>query len=98
MRKKRLTAEDILHLSSLSKLQLSKSEVRKFQTQLGETLDYMENLAEIKVDNLVEDLTKNTENNLREDSIEKDRLLNVADVFKNSKKKKSEYFAIKRIL
>jgi aspartyl-tRNA(Asn)/glutamyl-tRNA(Gln) amidotransferase subunit C len=40
----KLTKDDVLKLASLSRLRLSKEEVKKFQIELSEILDYVEHL------------------------------------------------------
>lgn len=89
MSKKQLTKEEILHLATLSKLQLTDAEIEKYETQIDETLDYVQNLSELDTSNVKEtnqavDL-KNVE---FEDGEKNERGLT----------NKKGYFSVKRIL
>lgn len=53
MKKTKLTSEEVKHIARLASLNLSEEEVKKYQKELSETLDYIENLNEVD--------TKNTE-------------------------------------
>lgn len=102
MVKRNLTKAKILHLATLSKLILTESEVEKLGRQLGETLDYMENLGEVKMGE-VEDMPAGRQELgevgvLREDEIEKERQLLIEKALCNSKKRKGNYFVVKKIL
>lgn len=100
MKKGKLETKDVLHLANLAKLQLTDEEIKKITPQLSETLEYMENLSQVRT----EDGRRNTEDGiqktkeLREDRVESDRLLVVEEALGNSKKRKGNYFGVKRIL
>lgn len=89
MSKKQLTREEILHLAKLSKLQVTDAEIGKYQKQIDETLDYVQNLSEL-------DTSKVKETNHTVD------LINVEfeDGEKNDRglTSKKGYFIVKRIL
>lgn len=102
MTKKILTKEEVLHLAKLAKLHLSEKEIEKYQKQLRETLDYIENLNEIKIDSVKTGQcpvsTQGTNNIFFEDKISKERILPLSQVLVNAKNKKNNYFTVKKIL
>lgn len=96
--KKKLSTSDVAHLADLSALKLSESEVEKFQNQLIQTLDYMENLNELPLDswtptNHVTDAV----NVYFNDGEKNTRALSREEALKNSKKKKDGYFKVDKI-
>jgi aspartyl-tRNA(Asn)/glutamyl-tRNA(Gln) amidotransferase subunit C len=99
MAKKILSKEEVLHLAKLAKLSLTDVEIKKNQKQLGETLDYIENLKQINTDKITSDFyTTSAKNVFEEDKISKKRTLSLVEVLKNSKGNKDNYFVVKRIL
>lgn len=101
MSKQILTADDVLHLGRLTQLSLTDREVKKYQQQLTETLEYVKNLSEIAAakpkdkDNLTADSHKNI---FFEDQIASDRVLSQAKALANAPKQKDQYFVVERIL
>jgi len=88
MVKKVLSKDEVLHLAKLAKLSLTDAEIKKYQKQLSETLDYIENLKQINTDKVAPDFyTTSAKNVFEEDKISKDRIL-----------KKEGFFRVKRIL
>ncbi len=94
---KKLSQDQVLHIAKLANLKLSKSEVEKFQEQLGEIIAYVDSLN--KVD------TKNTsptfqvtglKNVFRQDKTEKG--LTQEEALFNAKKTHKGYFMVKGIL
>jgi len=99
MKKSILSKKDILHLAKLSKLELSEKEVEKYLHQLEETIEYVNNLNELKTDSVIPtSQTTHLINVKFQDGAENKRKLNIGDVFKNAKTKKNNYFIVKRIL
>jgi aspartyl-tRNA(Asn)/glutamyl-tRNA(Gln) amidotransferase subunit C len=99
IKKKVLERKDILHLAKLSKLQLTDKEIEKYLKQLEETVEYVDNLNELKTENL--DPTSQTTNLLNvgfEDGEKNSRNLPQEIATANSKKKKSGYFVVERIM
>ncbi|MCX7996775.1 MAG: Asp-tRNA(Asn)/Glu-tRNA(Gln) amidotransferase subunit GatC [Patescibacteria group bacterium] len=47
MTQKQITRDDILHLAKLANLQLTEAEIKKYMSQLEETIEYVENLSEL---------------------------------------------------
>lgn len=88
MAKKILTREEVLHLAKLAKLTLTEAEIKKYQKQLSQTLDYIENLKQINTDKITSYFyTTSAKNVFEEDKINKERIL-----------KKASFFKVKRIL
>lgn len=100
MGKKILSKEEVLHLAKLVKLTLDEGEVKKYQKQLGETLDYIKNLKELKTKKTNNYFSSfhNAVNVFFKDEISKKRQLFKEDVFKNAKKRRGNYFIVERIL
>ena len=88
---------DIDHLAQLANLPLSTEEKKKFEKQLGETLDYVKQLEEIDTKN-VEPTSQVTglENITRED--EAAPSLSQEDALKNAKSQHNGFFKVKSIL
>lgn len=65
-----LTKEEVLKVAKLARLEFSEGEIQKFQIDLNNILDYIEQLNEVDTDK-VEPLTEihEFETNLREDEI-----------------------------
>ena len=47
-----ISKEEIHHIAELSRLDLSEEEIEKYREQLGEILDYIKVLREVKTDNI----------------------------------------------
>ena len=94
-----LSKEEILHLAKLAKLQLTEDEITKYQSQLGETIDYIKNLDEldtkdVEPTNSVVDL----KNVMFEDGAKNEKGLNVKEAISNAKKVKDGMFQVDRIM
>lgn len=88
---------DINHLAKLASLPLTNEEKKKFEKQLGETLEYVKRLEEINTKN-VEPTSQVTglENVVRED--EASPSLSQEEVLVNAKSKHNGFFKVKAIL
>lgn len=88
---------DIDHLARLASLSLTNQEKKKFEKQLGETLEYVKRLEAINTKN-VEPTSQVTglENVVRED--EASPSLSQEDVLSNAKSKLNGFFKVKAIL
>lgn len=93
-----LTKPDVLHLAHLAKLTLSDEEIKKFQKQLSETLDYVKNLGEISTTKTVSASQDQPKNVFFNDQISDNRVLSTNESLANAKKKKDGYFTVDRIL
>jgi aspartyl-tRNA(Asn)/glutamyl-tRNA(Gln) amidotransferase subunit C len=89
MKKRILTRKEVLHLANLVKLTLTEDEIIKYQKQMRETLNYIENLKEINTDKVSIDFSTNKAKNIFfKDGVSNKRILS----------SKSNYFVVKRIL
>ncbi len=70
MPKTKLSAEQVRHVAKLANLPLSEKEVRQFEEQLSETVDYIDSLNELDTENVppTSQVTGKV-NELREDKI-----------------------------
>lgn len=95
-----LSKENVIHLSKLSKLDLTDDEQKKILQQLNDTLHYVENLHELPTDSVSSKsahVTKTT-NVFSEDVVDKKRILPPDEALQNALVKKKNYFVVKRIL
>ncbi|MFA7253666.1 MAG: Asp-tRNA(Asn)/Glu-tRNA(Gln) amidotransferase subunit GatC [Patescibacteria group bacterium] len=90
----KLTAEEVLHIARLSKLELSKEETGKYQEQLSSILAYVEQLNEVDTDG-VEPTANVTglENVEREDIVEPSGITH-EDIAKNAPEFKDGSFIV----
>lgn len=94
-----LTKEEIIHIAKLASLSLNEDEIKRFQKQLSETLDYVKNLQELDTNNVkTTDHTVDAQNVYFEDGKKNSRGLSQQEALANSKSKKNSYFVVKRIL
>jgi len=99
MAKITLKKDEIIHLGKLASMSLTDKEIKRFQKQLAETLDYVKNLQELNTDKVKPtDHTVESKNVFFEDGKENSRALTQEEALKNSKNKKNNYFVVKRIL
>ncbi len=96
---KDLTKDDIVHLSKLASLQLSDEELELFQSQLTETLHYVENLHELDTKSIPPtNHTMDQKNVTFEDGTKSERKLTQEEALFNAKEKKNNLFLVKRIM
>ncbi len=93
----KLTKDQVKHVAKLANLPLTDEEVTKFEGQLSETLDYVDQLNEIDTTG-IEPTSQVTglENVLRED--ETSASLSQDEVLQNTKSKHNGFFKVKAIL
>lgn len=99
VKKNQLTKEEILHLAELAKLKLTEQEIIKFQKQLQETVDYIDNLNELPTEKVTES-SQNHDliNCFFKDGATNERQLKRNETLANVPNKNSQYFVVKRIL
>lgn len=69
--KKKLTEEDVKNVAKLANLTLTAKEVEKFKSQLEETIEYIDHLAEVDTSNILPtSQVTGLENIYREDEME----------------------------
>ena len=88
---------DVSHVAKLANLLLTDSEKKKFEKQLKDTIEYIENLNEVKTEG-VEPTSQVTglENVLREDEVSPS--LSQDEALSNAKSTHNGFFKMKRIL
>ncbi len=93
----KLTKDQVKHVAKLANLPLTDEEVTKFEEQLSETLDYIDQLNEIDTTG-VEPTSQVTglENVLREDETKPS--LSQDEALGNTKSKQNGFFKVKAIL
>lgn len=99
MKNTQLSTEEVQHLAKLANLSINDDEIKKYQGQFNETLDYIENLKELNTDG-VSNATSvfNTVNVNFVDGTENKRGLSVKEVLQNAKNTKGNFFNVKRIM
>ena len=87
---KRLTKEEVIHIAKLARIPLHYNEVEKFQTQLSETLKYIEILSELNTEGIQPcNQVTGLKNIGKEDKTEKS--LNLSEVFSSKKSFKNMF-------
>lgn len=96
MAKSRLTKAEVEHIAKLAQLELTEKEIKKFQKQLSDILDYVSQLDELDTAG-VESTSQVTglENVFREDETKPS--LTQKEVLSGAKKKHNNFFKIKAI-
>lgn len=94
----KINKEDILHLAKLANLQLSESEIDKFQKQLSEIVDYFRKLNSVDTEG-IEPIAQLTDlvNAYRDDKYSRQREISQEQAIKNARSKKSGLFKVKAI-
>lgn len=95
----KITKKKVKHIANLARLELSPSEIKKFQQQLSDILKYMENLNELKTEETsptsqVTGLTNIT----RKDKLSPTWQYSRDAILKNAPEKLEGYFKVKTIL
>lgn len=94
-----LSREEIKHLAKLANLSLTEEEIEKYRKQLTETVEFVDNLNELNTERVnATSQTTNLTNVLFEDGDKNTRALSTETALKNAKKKKDNYFVVKRIM
>lgn len=92
-----LTREEVVKIVQLSRIELSESEIEKFQKELSTVLDYVAELKKVNTDGL-EEVSQVTGlvNVQREDIAEVAE--NREDIFKNAPEMRQGFYEVKAIL
>jgi len=94
-----LSKDEIIHLGKLASMSLTDEEIKRFQKQLAETLDYVKNLQELNTDKVKPtDHTVESKNVFFEDGEKNTRNLTQEEALQNAKNKKNNYFIVKRLI
>lgn len=88
---------NVKHIAKLANLPLSPAEGKKFETQLEETITYIENLKEIPTENITETPQVTGLENVTRQDVAKPSL-SQEQALENAKKKKNGLFIVPAIL
>lgn len=93
----KLTKEKVKHIGKLANIELTPEEIKTFQKQLSEILDYVNKLQELNTSN-IEPTSQVTglQNVFREDKVEKS--LTQKQALSNAKKTYKGFFVTKRVI
>jgi len=99
MSAKKLSREEIVHLGKLADLKLTDQEVKKYQAQLAQTLDYVKNLNELDTGKVLTTQYNTSAKNVSfDDGIRNEKGLTQEQALKNSLKNKKGHFVVKKIM
>lgn len=99
MPKQKLSVNDIQHLAKLSALALTPEETERYTKQFEETLEYVENMSQLDTTTVPTAKHMSGQKNVYfEDGIKNERLLSPDEATVNSKKHKSGYFVVDRLI
>jgi len=99
IKKQTLSREEVLRLADLVKLELSEEEIVILQEQLGETIDYIQNLNELDTDGVKETShTTNSHNVTFIDGAPSTRTFTQKEATINAKRTRDGYFIVTKIL
>lgn len=91
-----ITEEQVLHIANLAKLKLSDDEKKMFTTQLGEIINYFQQLNELDTSNVIPAFKAiKGENVFREDKIEKG--IEIHDALKNAPDVEGNLFKVPKM-
>lgn len=95
----KLTTNEVLHVARLAKLELSSLEVKKFQDQLSKIISYVDELDQVKTED-VEPTSQTTglSNVTREDKIVVDDCLSQKEALSGASRAHNGYFVVDAIL
>jgi aspartyl-tRNA(Asn)/glutamyl-tRNA(Gln) amidotransferase subunit C len=94
----KLSRDDVLKLARLSRLKLSEAEIEKFQTELSEILEYVEQLDEVDVSALEPTYQVTGLKNVTRPDEPVDYGVTPADLLKNAPAVADNQFKVKRVL
>lgn len=92
----KLTLDEVKHVAELAKLELTPKELKKFQIQLSQVLDYVGQLSKVKTDGTYPtSQVTGLENVFRDDQTKPS--LTQEEVLLGAKQKKNGFFKVKAI-
>lgn len=95
----KLTNDDVLHVAKLAKLDLTKSEVDKFASQLSNVIDYFGELSKAETEGVeATSQTTGLENVYREDIAQNSKSLSQDEAISGTDNTHNGYFKVKAIL
>ncbi len=93
-----LTREQILHIAKLAKLELTESEIEKFQKQLSDVIEYFEILKSIDTSHISPKTHTIELTNRFEQKKIGESTLKRSEALKNAKEKTDKYFVTDAVL
>jgi aspartyl-tRNA(Asn)/glutamyl-tRNA(Gln) amidotransferase subunit C len=95
-----LTEIEVKKIAKLAKLELTDTEIKKFQLQLSEILDYVNMVQNIDTTDVAPTFqtTIGDENRFNEDTNQNSNSINKDDALKNAPLKNEKYFKTKAVL
>ncbi|MFC1727702.1 Asp-tRNA(Asn)/Glu-tRNA(Gln) amidotransferase subunit GatC [Patescibacteria group bacterium] len=96
MTKLKLTKDEVTHVAKLAQLELTAAEIQKFQKQLSQILDYIDQLKGLKTEG-VKPISQTTglENVFRLDEVQPS--LSFEQALSGAKKQKNNYFKVQSV-
>lgn len=99
MNTKKLTTDDVLHIAKLAHLPLTKEQIAKLPDQLTSVIGYMSKIQSLETAHVVETAqVTGLENVMREDVVDKDRMLTQEEALFNAKATHNGYFMVDAVL
>jgi len=96
---KDLTRQDVLHIAQLANLPIAEESIEKYQKDLSETLQYVENLDELDVSKTeASSHTTDLQNIFFEDGTKETRKFTQEQATQNAKNVKNGQFVVKRLM
>jgi aspartyl-tRNA(Asn)/glutamyl-tRNA(Gln) amidotransferase subunit C len=94
----KLTRDDVLRLAALSRLKLSEAEIAKFQEELSQILDYVEQLEGVDINGLEPTYQLTGLKNIMRADKEIDYGYTSDELLKNAPATQNKQFKVKRVL
>jgi aspartyl-tRNA(Asn)/glutamyl-tRNA(Gln) amidotransferase subunit C len=94
----KLTREDILKLARLSRVKLTEDEIKNFQLEISEILNYVDMLKDVDVDGLKPTYQVTGLTNVVREDIIKDYGITPNELLKNAPHKQDDYLKVKRMI
>ena len=95
----KIDIKQVKHIAKLANLNISDEELDQYSSQLGEVVDYIDELSQVDTDN-VEPTSQTTGliNKTRKDETNEDRVLPAHDALSQTQKQIDNYFAVDMLL
>lgn len=96
---KSLSEEDIKHLAKLANLRLEGSEIEDLESKLSETIEYIDNLSEVRLEGGVKSHAEyGNQNVYRDDEIDSTRSLTQEEAVSQGSNTKKGQFVVDRVI
>jgi aspartyl-tRNA(Asn)/glutamyl-tRNA(Gln) amidotransferase subunit C len=90
---------DSIHVAKLARLDLTPTQIKKFQKQLGEIISYVDQLNEVETKDVKPtSQTTGLINVLRKDKIDSSKMLSLEQVLSGSEKTHNNYFSVDALI